>query len=263
MLHLNKGVNVVIVLLIAVLIFSCNEGGRREEGKEEITDTHDKKENPVGIINNPDNRSPNNTPISLNIYIHETNSMKGFSFWGSQFGDDIHAFFTNLGDPQNKLVTEINSFSLSTKKSVEINSLGNGINALPDQIEQAKNVDGVNGQVFKGLNKDYSKILDKVIEGSLAKPNSVSAFVSDFVYHPGDAEGKDLNAFLKGQSQRMRATIQTALSKNPDLCMVLLRGLSDYRWNKKTTRNRPYYTIFLGKKTNLKEHMKQILKSKT
>ena len=193
--------------------------------------------------------------VNLTIIIHDSKSMNGFRFLGSQLGDEILTFFTDLSDPQNQLVSGISSFTLSTSNAIDIKPLGRGINALADYIENTRSVDGVTGPVLHGVNKDYSKMLDKIIERSFETPNSVSAFLSDLVHYPGKAEGKDLNEYLKSQSQRMRASIQTALAKNPDLCMVLLKGVSKYKWDNRITPNRPYYLILLGKKSNLQPIM--------
>jgi hypothetical protein len=236
----------LIVLFQIFLQTGCIKTGEKENENTRIVE----KNNNIEQI-----KQQKSKLIDLKIFIHDSKSMDGFRFLGSQLGDDVLNFFTSLEDPQNQLGSKINSFTLLTKDAVHIKSIGDGIKALADYIYQTRKVDGVTGKFLKGVNKDFSKILDKVIEESLEKPNSVSAFLTDLVYYPGEAEGRDLKKYLNGQSQLMRLTIQTALSKNPDLCMVLLRGVSEYKWDKRITRNRPYYLIFLGKKSNLKPVM--------
>ena len=217
----------------------------------------ERTESQIGATSPPGKSESASLPhsVDLNIFMHDSKSMNGFRFLGSQMGDEIHSFFNNLEDPQNQIIKSISSYKLSTEREVSIVSLGGGINALADHIQQTNKTDGTVGPVLKGVNKDYSKMADAVIEKTFQKPNTISAFVSDLVYYPGDAEGKDLKAYLGGQSERIRTTFQTALAKHSDLCVVLLRGVSDYKWDQKVTPQRPFYLLIFGKKNDLQPVM--------
>ena len=236
----------LISILSLVLLIGCGNESRSERESDKIKTVSEKEIAP---------KAQNHNKIDVDIFMHDSKSMNGFRFVGSQFGNEIHSFFNKLEDPQNQLISSIKSFLLKMDSEIKINSLGGGINKLADHIDQANKIDGNSNQILKGVNKDYSKMLDAVINQTMKQPNGVSAFISDLVYYPGDAEGKNLQAYLTGQSQRVRTTFQTVLSKYPDLCLILLRGVSDYRWDKKDSQGRPFYLIFVGRKKDLQPVM--------
>jgi hypothetical protein len=242
---------IVYSLILSYTFFSCKERERRSE-----------KDRQEGLL--PIKEQFNKEDISgrkpiyktfLKLFIHKTNSMNGFRFVGASFGDGIHSFINNMADPQNKLISGVETYSVETEIEPIIQPLGGGVNKLADYIDQTKGIDGNNTNHLKPNNKNYSKIFETLLKHGIGKEGQIAGFISDLVYYPGAINPNQLRAYLNGQGERIKTTFQAALSQSPDLCIILLKGYSNYKWDKKVSNARPYYILFFGKKKDLQPIM--------
>ena len=160
-----------------------------------------------------------------------------------------------MTDPQNDLISSVETFSIETEKEPIIQPLGGGVNKLADYIDQTKGVDGNNTSHLKANNKNYSKIFETLLEQRIGKEGQIVGFISDLVYYPGAIDANQLPAYLNGQAERIKTTLQAALAKSPDLCLIILQGYSNYKWDKKLSNRRPFYFLFFGKKKDLQPVM--------